>query len=234
VNSGRVSLCKAGFAALALWAAGAAALPPERVTLRYQMLRNGSVIGDLVETLEHDGRSYTITSELKGRGALAVLGSLKRTTRGRITPDGLRPDEYSDQRLGGVWVASAKFDWEARTVTQGRKGKAETAKMPGTVLDPLSLAYNFAFVPPKGKEYDIVRADGRGLSQFRFKVMGNEKLSTPAGELQTLRIAKVPDGPEDRATDIWFATERDHLPVRALVVDKDGTRADQLLTRVGD
>jgi hypothetical protein len=234
VNSGRVSLCKAGFAALALWAAGAAALPPERVTLRYQMLRNGSVIGDLVETLEHDGRSYTITSELKGRGALAVLGSLKRTTRGRITPDGLRPDEYSDQRLGGVWVASAKFDWEARTVTQGRKGKAETAKMPGTVLDPLSLAYNFAFVPPKGKEYDIVRADGRGLSQFRFKVMGNEKLSTPAGELQTLRVAKVPDGPEDRATDLWFATERDHLPVRALVVDKDGTRADQLLTRIGN
>jgi hypothetical protein len=44
----------------------------------------------------------------------------------------------------------------------------------------------------------------------------------------------VPDGPGDRATDIWFATERDHLPVRALVVDKDGTRADQVLARIGD
>jgi hypothetical protein len=208
-------------------------LPPERVTLHYQMLRNGSAIGDLVETLEHDGRSYTITSELKGRGALAVLGSLKRTTRGRITPDGLRPDEFSDRRLGGAWVASAKFDWEARTVTQGRKGKAETAKMPGTVLT-LSLAYNFAFVPPKGREYDVVRADGRGLSRFRFKVVGNEKLATPAGEIPTLRIAKVSEGPEDRATDIWFATERDYLPVRALIVDKDGTSADQVLTRIGD
>ena len=234
MNSFPVSLSIAGLAVLALWAAGAAALPPERVTLRYQMLRNGSAIGDLVETLEHDGRSYTITSELKGRGALAVLGSLKRTARGRITADGLRPDEFSDRRLGGAWVASAKFDWEARTVTQGRKGKAETAKMPGTVMDPLSLAYNFAFVPPKGKEYDVVRADGRGLSQFRFKVMGNEKLATPAGELQTLRIARVPDGPGDRATDIWFAAERGYLPVRALVVDKDGTSADQVLTRIGD
>ncbi len=234
MNPAPVSLRHAGLAALALWAAGAAALPPERVTLHYQMLRNGSVIGDLVETLEHDGRSYTITSELKGRGALAVLGSLKRTTRGRITPDGLRPDEFSDRRLGGVWVASAKFDWEARTVTQGRKGKEEAAKMPGTVMDPLSLAYNFAFVPPKGKEYDVVRADGRGLSQFRFKVVGNDKLATPAGELQTLRIAKVSEGPDDRATDIWFATERDYLPVRALIVDKDGTRADQILSRIGD
>jgi hypothetical protein len=229
-----MSLRQAGLAALALWAGGAAALPPERVTLHYQALRNGSVIGDLVETLEHDGRRYTITSELKGRGALAVLGSLKRTTRGRITPDGLRPDEFSDRRLGGAWVASAKFDWEARTVTQGRKGKAETAKMPGTVLDPLSLAYNFAFVPPKGKEYDVVRADGRGLSRFRFKVVGNEKLATPVGEIPTLRIAKVPEGPDDRATDIWFATEREYLPVRALIVDKDGTRADQILSRIGD
>ena len=229
-----MSLRQAALAALALWAAGAAASPPERVTLQYQMLRNGSVIGDLVETLEHDGRKYTITSELKGRGALAVLGSLKRTARGRITAEGLRPDEFSDRRLGGVWTASAKFDWEARTVTQGRKGKEETAKMPGTVMDPLSLAYNFAFVPPKGKEYEVVRADGRGLSQFRFKVVGNEKLATPAGEVQTLRIAKVSEGPDDRATDIWFATERGYLPVRALIVDKDGTSADQILSRIGD
>jgi hypothetical protein len=234
VSSSPVSLRKVGLAALVLWAAGAAALPPERITLRYQMLRNGSVIGDLVEILEHDGRSYTITSEMTGKGTLAVLGSLKRTTRGRITPDGLRPDEYSDRRLGGVWMASAKFDWEARTVTQGRKGKVETAEMPGTVMDPLSLAYNFAFVPPRGKEYEVVRADGRGLSRFRFRFVGSEKLATPAGELQTLRIAKVPDGPGDRATDIWFATERGYLPVRALVVDKDGTSADQVLTRIGD
>jgi hypothetical protein len=119
-------------------------------------------------------------------------------------------------------------------VTQGRKGKEETAKMPGTVMDPLSLAYNFAFVPPKGKEYEVVRADGRGLSQFRFKVVGSEKLATPAGEVQTLHIAKVPEGPDDRATDIWFAAERDYLPVRALIVDKDGTRADQILSRIGD
>jgi hypothetical protein len=219
---------------LVLWAAGAAALPPERVTLHYQMLRNGSTIGDLVETLEHDGRSYTITSELKGRGPLAALGALKRTARGRITAEGLRPDEFSDRRLGGMWTASAKFDWEARTVTQGRKGKEETARMPGTVLDPLSLAYTFSFVPPKGKEFDVVRADGRGLSQFRFRFVGNEKLATPAGELQTLRVARVPDGPGDRATDIWFATERGYLPVRALVVDRDGTRADQVLSRIGD
>jgi len=224
-------LRRAGIAALALWAAVAQAVPPERTTLTYELKRNSLVV-DVSETLEHDGRTYMITSEGKGRGILALFGILKRTSRGRITPQGLRPDEFRDERPGG-WTVSAKFDWDARSVTQEKNGKSETLKMPTTAQDPLSLAYSFAFVPPKGKEYDVMRADGRGLTPFRFTVVGTEKLATPAGEMQTLHIAKVPDGPEDKATDIWFAAERDFLPVRVLVVEKDGTRSDQVLTRIG-
>lgn len=229
-----IAFRRAGVAALALWTAAGQAAPPGRITLHYEMSRNGTVLGNVVETLEHDGRTYAITSELKGRGILALFGPLKRTSRGRITPEGLRPDEFRDER-GSSWAVSAKFDWTAHSVTQERKGKSsETLKMQGTAQDPLSLAYNFAFAPPKAKEYDVTRADGRGLTPFRFTVVGNEKLATPAGEVQTLRIAKVRDGPEDKSTDIWFAAERDFLPVRVLIVDNDGTRADQIVTRIGN
>ncbi len=225
---------RAGIAALALCAAAGQAAPPGRITLHYEMSRNGTVLGNVVETLEHDGETYTITSETRGRGILALFGVLKRTSRGRVTPEGLRPDEFRDER-GSSWAVSAKFDWIAHSVTQERKGKSsETLKMQGRAQDPLSLAYSFAFAPPKGKEYDVTRADGRGLTPFRFTVVGNEKLATPAGEMQTLRIAKVRDGPEDKSTDIWFAAERDFLPVRVLIVDSDGTRADQIVTRIGD
>jgi len=227
-----MSLLRAGLAALALWAAAAQGAPPQRMTLSYEMMRNGSVLGDVVETLEHDGKTYSITSETKGRGFLSLFGTLKRTSRGRITAEGLRPDEFRDQR-GASWVVSAKFDWDARSLTQEKNGKSETLKMPADAQDPLSLAYSFAFVPPKGKEYDVTRADGRGLTPFRFTVVGTEKLVTPTGEMQTLHIAKVRDGPEDKATDIWFAAERDFLPVRVLIVDNDGTRADQIITRIG-
>ncbi|HEX4798194.1 MAG TPA: DUF3108 domain-containing protein [Burkholderiales bacterium] len=228
-----IAFCRAGIAALALWIAAGQAAPPGRITLHYDMSRNGTVLGYVVETLEHDGESYTITSELRGRGILALFGVLKRTSRGRVTPQGLRPDEFRDQR-GSSWAVSAKFDWDAHSVTQERKGESETLKMQGTAQDPLSLAYSFAFAPPKSKEYEVTRADGRGLTPFRFTVVGNEKLATPAGEMQTLHVAKVRDGPEDKSTDIWFATERDFLPVRVLVVDNDGTRADQIVTRIGN
>jgi len=223
----------AAFAALVLWGVQVLAAPPQRVTLDYEMLRNGSVLGDVVETLEHDGSKYSIKSELKGRGILALLPTLRRTSRGRITPRGLRPEEFRDQR-GPTWAASAKFDWDARSLTQERKGKSETLKMPANAQDPLSLAYGFAFAPPAAKEFEVTRADGRGLTPFHFKVVGTERLETRLGEMLTLHVEKVRDGPDDKTTDIWFASERDFLPVRVLVVDSDGTRADQILTRIGN
>jgi hypothetical protein len=225
---------RAVFAAFVVWGFTIQAAPPEHVKLTYDTSYNGMVLGEVVETLEHDNQSYAITSEGRGRGILAIAPLLKRTSRGRITPQGLRPDEFRDQR-GERFVLTAKFDWVARSVTQDKNGKnPETLPMPITAQDPLSLAYTFAFFPPNGKEFEVTRADGRWLTPFRFTVVGTEKLKTPAGELQTLHISKERDGPGDKATDIWFASERSYLPVRILIVDKDGTRVDQVLTRIGN
>jgi hypothetical protein len=225
---------RTALAALLLCSAAAQAAPPARVTLTYEMTYEGILRGkgEVVETLEHDGKSYAITSELRGAGILALAGVLKRTSRGSITPGGLRPDEFLDQR-GSRPPVKARFNWSTRSLTQERNGKTETLALPASAQDPLSLAYNFSFAPPAGKVFDIMRADGRGLTPFRFTVIGTEKLATPAGEMQTLRIAKERDGPDDKSTEIWFASEHDYLPVRVLVVDKDGTRADQVLTRIG-
>src|SRR5436309_12954814 len=116
---------RAGLAVLALWAAMVQAVPPERLTLTYELKRNGTVLVDVSETLEHDGRTYAITSEGRGRGILALFGVLKRTSRGHITPQGLRPDEFRDERPGAC-TGAAKFDWDARSVTQEQDGKSET------------------------------------------------------------------------------------------------------------
>src|SRR5258708_20372466 len=98
----------AGIAALALWTAVAQAVPPERITLTYELKRNSLVV-DVSETLEHDGRTYVITSEGKGRGILALFGLLKPTSRPPITPHPLPPDEFRDDRPAG-WTAPPPFD----------------------------------------------------------------------------------------------------------------------------
>jgi hypothetical protein len=221
--------------AVASWPA--LAVPPQHVTLQYEMSRNGSVMADVVETLDHDGHSYTLDSEVRGRGVYLLLGVLKRTSRGRIEPTGLQPLEFTDQR-GFRAPVLAHFDWNRHVVRQENDGKNDSVDMPagsqGTLLDPLSMAYTFSFVPPAGRDIQALRADGRGLTPFRFAVMGTEKLQTPAGEIQALHISKVRDGPEDKATEIWLASDRNLLPVRVLVVEKDGTRIDQVVSRIGN
>ena len=49
-----------------------------------------------------------------------------------------------------------------------------------------------------------------------------------------MRLVKQRENKDDKETEIWFASSRDYLPVRILVIEKNGVRIDQVLTRIGN
>jgi hypothetical protein len=221
-----------------IFAGACAAQPPHKVSLSYDLSYNGMVAAELTEVLEHDGKTFSLSSEGRGKGIGALLyrGAAKRYCRGEVTGAGLRPLEYRDQR-GDKPAATARFDWNRKTLTQEHEGKSETAKMELPLQDRLSFLYTFAFqhtpeLKP-GAEIRITLTDGKGLTHFQYKVAGTEVLKTPAGDLETVHLVKQREGKDDKGTEIWFASGRDYLPVRILVIEKDGVRLDQLLTRIG-
>jgi hypothetical protein len=222
-----------------LFAGACAAQPLHRVSLSYDVSYNGMVVAELTEVLDHDGKSFSLTSEGRGVGIGALLyrGAAKRWCRGEVTSAGLRPLEYRDQR-GDKPVAVARFDWTGKTLTQEHDGKSETASMVPPLQDRLSFLYNYAFQQAPdlkpGKEIKITLTDGKGLTRFQYNVAAREVLKTPAGDLETVRLVKQRDNQDDKETEIWFASGRDYLPVRILVIEKDGARIDQVLTRIGD
>ena len=227
------------FVAAGLFAGACAAQPPHKVSLSYDVSYNGIVAAEMIEVLEHDGKHFSLTSEGRGKGIGALLyrGAAKRTCRGEITNAGLRPLEYRDQR-GDKPANVAHFDWVRKTLTQEHDGKNETTDMVLPLQDRLSFLYNYAFQTAPdlkpGKEIKITLTDGKGLTQFQYNVAGSELLKTPAGELETIRLVKQRDSKEDRGTEIWFASGRDYLPVRVLLIEKDGVRIDQVLTHIGN
>ncbi len=218
-----------------LAACAASAAPPQRVTIQYDMSRNGTSMVEVTETLVHDGSTYFISSEAKGKGlfALADRGSARRSSRGSIDAQGLKPAEFRDQRGRGT-QAVARFDWTDKKLMQQYEGRDETISLSSRVQDRLSFLYEFAFAPPPDGDIDVIVTDGRGTTRFRYKSEGRETVKTPGGEFEALHLVKQRDGPDDRATEIWLATRRNYLPVRILVVEKDGTRIDQVLTRIGN
>lgn len=75
-------------------------------------------------------------------------------------------------------------------------------------------------------------ADGRGVDRFRYLISGPEKIKTPAGELDAIRLTKQREPGDDRGTEVWLSVAHGYVPVRVLVVEKDGTRLDQVATRL--
>jgi hypothetical protein len=208
------------FSLIALSAAAVAgsaqAAPPQKAEIVYELGRNGMTLAEVTHRLEHDGKAYKLTENVRGKGVLALKGDITRTSEGAVAADGLRPRKFEDKRSGRDTL-KADFDPAAKTPTLKQQ-------------DQLSLAWTFAFAPP-GKEVGVSVADGKRVSEYAYQPAGKEKVKTPAGEFDALKFVKKRERPEDKQTEVWIAADR-QIPVRILIVDKDGTRLDQVAAKI--
>jgi hypothetical protein len=217
---------------LLISAAGLAqAALPANVEIEYDLSCDGKALADVVERLEQGGGSYQLTETWKGKGLYALLGTAKRTSRGSISEGVLRPLEFADERSGRD-TARAWFDWQAKTVTMQYKGNWGTEPMPPNTQDRLSFLLALALMPGKSQSVKFSIFDGRGQSRHEYEVGGSERLATPAGEFDTVKITRRYEaGAKDRA-ELWLAAGQGYLPVRLLAVEKDGTRCEHVAKRI--
>jgi len=212
----------------------AAAEMPQRVTIVFDVSRGNFSLGTGTEVLETNGRSYSIVSQTHPTGIVALIpkARIRRESRGMITAQGLRPQQFLDQR-GKDEPAVAKFDWEKKLITFERGGSApQSEALPNTAYDRLCIAYNFVFHQPQGDDFEFSMTDGKRLSDYRYMMVGKEILNTPMGKMQTVHWTKQREKDTDRGADLWLATDQYYLPVRIVFTDKDGSRYEQLAKQI--
>jgi hypothetical protein len=198
------------------FSAAALAAPPQKAEIQYELGRNGMVLAEVTHRLEHDGKAYRLSETVRGKGVLALKGDIARSSQGEVAADGLRPRHFEDKRSGRDTL-KVDFDPAAKTPTLKQQ-------------DQLSVVWTFAFAAP-AKEVGVSVADGKRVSEYAYQPAGREKVKTPAGEFDALKFVKKRERPEDKATELWIAVDR-QVPVRILIVDKDGTRLDQVATKI--
>jgi len=211
--------------------ATARAMPPAHVEIAYEVRHDGEPIADIVSRLQHDGKRYEVSETWRGRGVYYLLGEARRTSRGEVTPDGLRPVEFTDKRPYRK-VTSAVFDWAAGKLTLDHKGETSTRPIPEHAHDRLTSFFGAAFGATGTQPITQNVTDGRGVSRYVYLNAGHERVTTPAGEFDAVKLVKQKDSPDDREAEIWLADRLGGLPVRILITDKDGTRIDQVATRI--
>lgn len=202
---------------LSVAGAAAAAAPPRQVEIGYEVSRNGTTVAEVRQRLEHDGHRYRLTETWRGKGIFALRGEATRTSAGAVAADGLRPAAFEDRRSGRD-ARRVEFDVAAKTPTLLGQ-------------DRLSFIWTLAFAPPR-QAATLGVADGRHVSSYVYEPAGRERVQTPAGEFDALKFVKHRNQPQDRATEIWFAADRGNIPVKILIVDKDGTRIEQVAVRI--
>ncbi|MGH8668947.1 MAG: DUF3108 domain-containing protein [Burkholderiales bacterium] len=205
------------------------AAPPAQVEIEYELRRNGSAIAEVHERLEHGKGSYELTETWKGKGLYRLLGKAKRSSRGIVAADGLRPLEFMDERTGRD-TARAWFDWQAGTVTMQYKGERRTQPLPPHAQDRLSFLLALSFVPAGTQPIVFNIADGKGgISHHEYQIAGTERVQTPAGEFDAVKVLRQK---EDERSEIWLATQLGGLPVRLLVTERNGTLYEQVAIRI--
>jgi hypothetical protein len=216
---------------LAVGVSAAAAAPPASVEIEFELTRNGGTVAQITERLERSGEEYQLTETWKGRRFYALLGSARRVSRGSLTASALRPREFFDERSGRD-TARAWFDWQTHQVTMQYKGERKTEPMFPDTQDRLSFLVALSLLPGRAQSASFHIVDGKGLSHHQYQVLGRERLTTPAGEFDTVKVARLSEGERQETAELWLAAELGYLPVRLLVVENDGTRLDQMAVRV--
>ena len=213
--------------AVALLAADARAsimLPEFKAS--YELSRGSMKIGNsTIELSTGANGSYTYKSRSWPVRWVAwfLKDKLYETSRGKLTDAGIRPDSYTYQRVGGrkEREANLTFNWKTMRVQNYVEDSKWEMDIPAGTLDKLVSHLGMMRALASG-ETDIVFniADGGKLKEYRFKVVGQETLETPAGTFDTVKVIRLRED-NKRETFLWCAPGLHYLPVRIWQRDKD-------------
>ncbi len=207
------------------------AMPPQRVELTFDINFGAMKLGEGRDVLVHDGKRYKVVSETIPKGIAAIfIKNIRRESRGTITQAGLRPDSFQEHgRKKGI--RAAEFDWSESTLRLVNGDTHTTVPLPKNTIDQASLPYGFAFAGRVPDGFSANVTDGRRLKEYRYRIVGRERIETVLGEIDTIHLEKV-RGPDDkRSFEFWLAVDHHYLPVKMRFIEK-GRAFDSIVTTI--
>jgi len=92
--------------------------------------------------------------------------------------------------------------------------------------------YQFLFLSPeKVQLLEFPMTNGKKIEHYRYELAGHEQIDTPIGKLDTLHLVKKRERDEN-GIEVWLAGDRHLFPVKVLFLENDGSRIEQVITRL--
>lgn len=226
--------------ALLLWlglcVAGLAQAAPPDFRAEYEVLRDGSALGEASLSFQRQGQQAEFVTRTRGTAGLAALAGIDIEERSQLRwtrnqPETIRYSYRQKAALGKGRDRRVEVSPQG-IVSTDRERRYEFPYRPG-VLDrhAVTIALMQALFAGQRGELRFTVVDRDELEEQRYRVAGEERLETPQGLRRALRVERLRESGNARRTSIWFDIERGYLPLRILDVDRKGEQLDLRIRR---
>lgn len=148
----------------------------------------------------------------------------------------IRPSHYQysiDKRSDDSFTLD--FDWANRTVKTVKAGKTTVRDLPDVAYDRFSVQQAIRLwilqqsdtTTRQEKVFNTV--DDKDINPYRFAILGHEKIDTPAGSFDTVRVDRV-DSPT-RSTHSWVAPARDDHVVKVESINRGDVELSMVISK---
>ncbi len=204
-------------------------LLPNELTLHYKVSLGSAELGSLSTKLRRQGETYEVDSRTRAEGVASILlgGDIRENCTFSVRSERIRTLKYQVTREGRKGFRhDVDFDWEAGTL---RFSNGEIRRLPdGYTLDNCSVPFAFMVGTPNTFANGMMNiVGGQRIRQFTNASVTEERLSTPIGVLDSIRIEQRRYDKPERTFTVWVAPSRGNLPVK--IVERRPSRVTTML-----
>lgn len=202
---------------------------PTSFKATYKLYYSGMEVAETERSISKSGNGnneYIYRSESRTIGLASVFRKdhIVEESIWRVTGQQLYPLDYSYVRFRGEIdrEVNIHFDWENNLIKSKVNKKTREIPLTSGVLDKLLYQYAIMRDLQNGdfpETYTI--AEGSKMKTYYFKHMGEDKINTPLGDFDTIKVEHIKPN-DERKLVFWCAPELNYLPVKIEHTEEDG------------
>ena len=180
---------------------------------------------------KHQDNNYQLRHEIQA----LLFGKRSQTSVGLMGASGLLPTRFGDQfrqeqaahfdRAKGLLVYSANTP--SQTIEEGAQDRVSLfVQLAGALSGTPSLR-------GEGQQMSFQVVSAKQAEVWTFAVLGTEKLKFPLGDLDSLKLHRLPRNEYDQKIDIWLSPAHGYLPARIRIIQANGDVIEETLQSVG-
>jgi hypothetical protein len=179
---------------------------------------------------QQDGQDY----EARLTVSAFLVGSRVQVSKGTLGAEGLMPTRFGDKSRNEL---AAHFQRDKGIISFS--ANSPDAPLLKGAQDRLSVVLQLSSLLaadptrfPAGTMLSFQTVSQREAQVWHFLVEKEEMLQLPFGEMNAIKLNRMPRREFDQQIEIWFAPTLSYLPVRLRITNANGDFVDQLLSTV--